>query len=243
MAGKGCTARPSDNQPPDSPAAPPPFLTCNMNTQPSPRGKIKAIALDAFGTLAEITDKRRPYAKLARSCQQPESIFRIAMTEALGLAGLAHARQSTLALPDLAALEQELFAELASVRLFPEVPDVLHRLRARGYRLAIVSNLAAPYAVPLKLLLPFPLDAYAWSFECGAIKPEAAIFAQVARQLDCATDEILMVGDTYAADYAGAKAEGFEALHLDRTGSPPQPGTETIRDLTGILRYLSLSEE
>lgn len=204
---------------------------------------IKAIAFDAFGTLVEITDKRRPYAKLARTCQQPESIFRIAMTEALGLAGLAHAQQSTLALPELAALEQELFAELASVRLFPEVTDVLHRLRVHGYRLAIVSNLAAPYAVPLKLLLPFPLNAYAWSFECGALKPEAAIFAEVARQLDCAPDEILMVGDTYAADYVGARAQGFQALLLDRNGSCPQPGTNTIRDLTGLLGYLDLQQD
>lgn len=213
-----------------------------MNAQPTPHSKIKAVALDAFGTLAEITDKRRPYAKLARTCQQPESIFRIAMIEELGLAGLAHARQSTLALSELAALEQELFAELASVRLFPEVPDVLSRLRAHGYRLAIVSNLAAPYAVPLKLLLPFPLDAYAWSFECGAIKPEAAIFTRVVQQLDCAPDEILMVGDTYAADYAGARAQGLQALLLDRMGTNRQPGPDTIRDLAGILDYLNLQE-
>jgi HAD superfamily hydrolase (TIGR01549 family) len=211
-----------------------------LNTQPSPPGKIKAVALDVFGTLAEITDKRRPYAALARTCQQPDSIFRIAMTAALGLAGLAHARHSTMPLPELAALEQALYAELASVRLFPEVPDVLNRLRAHGYRLGIVSNLAAPYAVPIKLLLPFPLDAYAWSFECGAVKPEPGIYATVARQLNCLPAEILMVGDTYAADYAGARAQGFQALLLDRNGAYPQPGADTIPDLTGILGHLNL---
>lgn len=215
------------------------YPATKMNS-PLPSHPVKAVALDVFGSLAEITDKHRPYAELAQSCIQPAAIRRIAMTQDLGLAGLAHTQQSTLSLPELADLEQELYAELSSVRLFPEAVTVLNTLRAHGYRLAIVSNLAAPYAIPLKLMLPFPLDAYAWSFECGALKPDPEIYAQVAERLACAPGEILMIGDTYAADYASARAQGFQALLLDRSRNQSDMGADVIQDLTGILTYLGL---
>jgi FMN phosphatase YigB (HAD superfamily) len=37
---------------------------------------------------------------------------------------------------------------------------------------------------------------------------------------DLQRDEILHVGDSLAADFCGARAAGFQALHLDRSGNP-----------------------
>lgn len=79
----------------------------------------------------------------------------------------------------LSALELELYAELPTISLYPEVLSVLTALRSRGLRLGVCSNLAAPYAIPVKALLPFPIDAYAWSFDVGATKPDREIYAAI----------------------------------------------------------------
>lgn len=152
---------------------------------------IKAVAFDVFGTLVEIGEKRRPYrqlmqhiASLGRS-PQPDDAAALMSTN-VGLAGAAHLFGIDIATAQLAALELELFAELPTIRLYPETIRTLQSLRDAGYKIGLCSNLSAPYAVPVKLLLPFPLDAYVWSFEAGAVKPQRAIFDALCDQLQCA---------------------------------------------------------
>ena len=105
------------------------------------------------------------------------------MTRNLGLAGAADFR-CAVEQPELASLESDLFTELASVRLFDDALESLNQLKNAGLKLACVPNLAAPYAIPAKLLLP-SFDVYGWSFEVGAIKPEPAIYRQMIEQLGC----------------------------------------------------------
>jgi FMN phosphatase YigB (HAD superfamily) len=79
-------------------------------------------------------------------------------------------------MPFLAKLELDLYAELASIKLYDDASFTLKALKNAGYKIGICSNLAAPYAVPVKLLLPFKMDFYVWSFESGAVKPYPRIF-------------------------------------------------------------------
>lgn len=197
---------------------------------------IRAVAFDLFGTLVELTDKRNPYGCILTAlkltdAERAEARRRL-MSEPIGLAGIAPAFGRELDLKVLADAEQDLYRELVSVRLYPEAADTLHRLRADGLRIAIASNLALPYSVPVRLLLPFELDAYAWSFEVGAIKPDAAFYSELCCRLDCAAEEILMVGDTYTNDYQGATAAGLRALHLARSGPG---GPNSVLSLDGVL--------
>ena len=197
---------------------------------------IRALVFDAFGTLAEIQDRRRPFARLARFSRdrrQRELLMTsaISLQEAGGALGGDHI--------DMAALDADLAAELASIRLFPDVVGTLEEARARGLKVGIASNLAAPYAEPLLRLLPFEPDVCAWSFEVGYLKPDPRIFALICEQLNVAACEALMVGDTFRDDYAGALASGLHALLLDRRGHVGcQKAVVTIRTLHDVLPAL-----
>lgn len=199
--------------------------------------KINAVLFDAFGTLCHIRINRRPFAQLARSCPDRRHARELIMTRALSLREAAHELQVQDV--DLAMLEEELATELDSIHLYPEVIGVLKALRESGVRMGIVSNLAAPYAEPLLRLLPFVPDACAWSFEVGRLKPDPHIFSSACERLEVTAGEALMVGDTFADDYAGALASGLNALHLDRRQSAGQRKiAATIHTLEGILPAL-----
>ncbi|MFM0205059.1 HAD family hydrolase [Paraburkholderia fungorum] len=202
---------------------------------------VNAVFFDAFGTLCDIGIKRRPFAQLARFHPDRRRARELIMTRALSLRDAA--RELQVQDVDLAVLEEELATELASIRLYPEVPEVLETLRGQGFRIGIVSNLAAPYAEPLLRLLQFEPDARAWSFEVGHLKPDPRIFAWACERLNLAPHEALMVGDTFADDYAGALASGLNALHLDRRGEARPKLAATIRTLDEIVPALRVQSD
>ncbi|KAB0654854.1 HAD family hydrolase [Burkholderia diffusa] len=203
---------------------------------------IRALVFDAFGTLAEIQDQRRPFARLARVSRDRRQ-RELLMTRAISLKEAGRALGGDRI--DMAALDADLTAELASIRLFPDVVGTLEEARARGLKVGIASNLAAPYAEPLLRLLPFKPDVCAWSFEVGYLKPDPRIFAWLCERLDVAACEALMVGDTFRDDYAGALASGLHALQLDRRGhvgcQKPAVTIRTLHDVLPALRHLSES--
>src|SRR5436190_7670189 len=111
---------------------------------------LQAVGLDAFGTLCRIRDRRAPYRTLFRLLQVDfRSAARLAMTCDLGLEGLARALRPGFE-GDLTTIAAELEAEVRSVSLFEDVVDSLVRLRQLGLQLWVASNLAPPYAVPLR---------------------------------------------------------------------------------------------
>jgi FMN phosphatase YigB (HAD superfamily) len=201
---------------------------------------IKAVVLDVFGTLVEIGEKRRPYAQLMKLLQaagrppQSDDKNRI-MSNNVGFAGAIKMFGWELQASSIAALELDLYAELPTVKLFPEVLQTLVSLRAGGLKIGLCSNLAAPYAVPVKTLLPFELDAYAWSFEVGAVKPEALIYRHICDALQCLPHEVVMIGDTFEADYTGPNSYGMQGFYLTRDGKK-----SVKRSLTRIYEILPL---
>lgn len=207
--------------------------------------RIRAVVFDAFGTLVHIGDKRRPYRQLLTMAEkagrkpQPEDAAKV-MSMNCGLAGVADWLGCPVSLAALSVLEQELYAELPTIKLYPEALAVLYRLKDFGLRIGICSNLATPYAIPIKTLLPFELDAYAWSFEVGAAKPSPLIYQSLCERLDLSAEEILMIGDTHAADYVGPSAFGMNALLLVREGDSPE--RIYIRTLEGLLRILQIAD-
>ncbi|WP_296951396.1 HAD family hydrolase [uncultured Massilia sp.] len=184
---------------------------------------IHAIVFDVYGTLAEITQKRAPFRQLLRLGEQQSRVITAndaatLMSTPLTLREAAQHMAISLKPEELAHLEADLRIEIASLRLFPDTTPTLLALRDRNIKLALCSNLAADYAPPIMELLPLRLDAYAWSFAAGAIKPDPAIYAHVCAALGCAPANVLMVGDTPAADVDGPRAFGMQAVLLDRKG-------------------------
>ncbi len=204
-------------------------------------GALKAIALDAFGTLCYIGKKKNPYARLLRaSGMLGASAVRTAMSRPLGLQELADALTPEAKKIEIAglmpSLQSDLSVEIGSIAVFPEALDALSELRDRGLKLVVVSNLAQPYGAAVRQLFSGLVDYIAFSFELNAVKPEPEIFAAVCRALALEADEVMMIGDSRSSDYAGARAFGMQALHLDRSGKTQS--AEVISDLRGIRPHL-----
>ena len=195
--------------------------------------KTSVIVFDAFGTLVEIGDRLSPYRNLMTWIREsgrrpePEDAATI-MSRPLGFAGVAAAFNAAPPIANLAAWERDLHRELNSIKLFADSLPVLTQLRAKGYRIGLCSNLAAPYGPPVKALLP-PLDVYAWSYEAGAVKPDAAIYQYLIEQLGCAAADVLFIGDTPSADVAGPIAFGMSARLIDRAAG--QTLADVLQDL------------
>lgn len=104
----------------------------------------RAIVFDCYGTLLRIADERHPYlrlAELAGGLLDPSP-----MIQPLSLADVVVSNITPLNIStaELERLEADLEAEIASVCPIGDALDALVQLRICGYRLGLVSNLAAP---------------------------------------------------------------------------------------------------
>ena len=121
---------------------------------------------------------------------------------------------------------------------FAETVAVLEALRARGHRLAVVSN----WDVSLREVLDRTgltrfFDAIVISAELGAAKPSARPFAAALAALDAPADGAVHVGDTYAEDVLGARAAGVTPVLVVRDGGPrpDDAALHVVPDLQGVL--------
>jgi putative hydrolase of the HAD superfamily len=127
------------------------------------------------------------------------------------------------------------FSGAAAWEVFDEVPGVLDLLRARGLKLAVISNWDDRLPSLLAQLgLARRFDAVVTSAAVGVEKPDPRIFRQALAQLDVEAGAALHVGDNRLEDVEGALAAGMQALHLDRAGlcRDDRPGARRIADLS-----------
>jgi putative hydrolase of the HAD superfamily len=135
----------------------------------------------------------------------------------------------------LGGITEELLARFrreALLRLFPETLETLDRLRARGIRLAVVSNWSPRLLGHLERLgLSSRIDAALVSAVEGVEKPDPALFARALARLGVGAREAVHVGDHPVKDVAGAASAGIRPILLDRAGAGAPRGVEAIRSL------------
>lgn len=204
---------------------------------------IKAVAFDVFGTLVNIDRPTRPFRKLVRLLheagrpRQRDDGIR-AMSSAINLRQAARLFGGMISEDALNALEAELREEIESITLFPDAAPTLLALKARGIKVALCSNLAAPYGPPVLDLLPFEPDFCAWSYEAGAVKPQPEIYQYLCEGIACQPDEVLMIGDTIEADMIGPRKFGMHGYHLDRHAATSN-SAESVRSLSDVLTLMA----
>lgn len=176
---------------------------------------ISAICFDAFGTLIRHGEPRlNPYQRLIPSRKMTQDERLMFLTRNVSVATLAR----ELGVSDmLSVIRRELDEEIAGLQLFPEVESVLTSIRKAGKKIAICSNLATEYGSVVHHLLP-DLDAYVFSYETGAAKPDPAIYHAVCEALQCPPPKLLFVGDSIRCDLNGPNAFGIQASWLNRRG-------------------------
>lgn len=221
--------------------------------------RVTAVTLDAYGTLFKggsddlISTLRRIHAD-ARVAAPFEQFLarREALIGELGKREFVNMRgrdewvlgtlfQEYNVPLDAKAVVSELNQLYYNVTPYPDAIACVDALRARGLRLAIVSNADVDMMTQIlksnDLLGTF--DAVVTSEASRAYKPSPAIFESAARSLGAPPTDILHVGDSFVADVVGAKRAGFQAAWLNRPGGLPPPKK---RDAKPDLKIDSLSK-
>jgi HAD superfamily hydrolase (TIGR01549 family) len=153
------------------------------------------------------------------------------------------------ALAPWADLEDDLFDEYFRIkqRLLDEVPpkagahDALKALRRAGLRLGILTNGPSDMQrAKLERLGYLPLvDEVGISGEIGAAKPERAAYDAVVEMMSIPREQLVMVGDNWDWDIAGALDAGLSAAYYVGPGDPPpRPGAyrlDSVADLPAAL--------
>ncbi len=161
---------------------------------------------------------------------------RMSKTEAFGQILRASGRQAH---PGLVAEMVRRDAELliANARLFDDVIPFLDKLRARGIKIAIVSN-CTENTRPLLTSLGVDVlaDALILSCEVGAAKPAAEIFRCALDRLGVAAEAAVFVDDQ-PGFCAGSVAVGIGTVQIVRgeiDGNVPAAGTRMVRSLPEV---------
>jgi 2-haloacid dehalogenase len=143
------------------------------------------------------------------------------------------------------AVREPLMQAYLTLDAYPEVPDVLRRLRAGGLRTAILSNgeptmlAAAASGAGIEGLL----DAILSVEEVAVFKPHPKVYQLTVDRLGLMPGEIAFQSSN-AWDVCGAAAFGLRAVWINRLGLPPErlPGAaeHELRDLSGLPALLGV---
>jgi putative hydrolase of the HAD superfamily len=118
----------------------------------------------------------------------------------------------------VARADELLFGEGSEVfRLYEDTQPCLERLRAAGYRMAVVSNWDNSLHRTLRMfgLTPY-FEHVVASLEEGVEKPDPRLFQIVLERAGVRAADVLHVGDSPLDDWQGAKNAGMRALVIDR---------------------------
>lgn len=189
----------------------------------------KWLALDAFGTLLDITHPVRPFVDLKKTLEQQPGLdlsgFAVeAMAHRHGLVSLAAHYGYHASHEDQQRWSAGLEEELQSIQPFPDAEAVVEQALLAGWNVVVCSNLAAPYAAAVDAFLAPFVERYgrervvtAYSCDVGYLKPQPAFFWTVEKQLGSTPRDMAMMGDRYVEDVCGPRACGWKAFQVERS--------------------------
>jgi putative hydrolase of the HAD superfamily len=136
----------------------------------------------------------------------------------------------------------EAFSDPRAYRLLPGAREVLDTLAGHGLTLGIVSNFE-PWLLDILELqgVRGMFATTAVSGVLGVAKPDPAIFAAALAEAGVTAAEAVHVGDSPAADVAGALAAGVTPILLDPAGRPAPAGALAISALDQLPGLLGLT--
>ncbi len=209
--------------------------------------RVRAVLLDALGTLLELEDPGPLLAGELAALGAPVSVdeARVAVLaemvfykahhdEAADREQLADLRRRCAEvlcdalLPAAQGLGVPRLTDalLGALRFrpYPEVPAALGLLRERGHTLFVLSNwdISLHDQLAATGLAPL-LDGAVSSAEVGAGKPNPRIYERALELAGAQAADAVMVGDSPDTDVAGALALGIPAVLVDRAGTAVAP--------------------
>jgi putative hydrolase of the HAD superfamily len=206
---------------------------------------MRAIVFDFFGTLTDPSaeaERRPAMAVTAEALGVPPDAFWNAMSASFGERIVGTVGDTPATLREMARRcgaqpsDETLAAALRVYRAGAErtrrprarVWETLDELRARGFRLAVLSDCGSelcdawpgtPYASRL--------DAAVFSWQEGYRKPDPRLYATAARRLGVPVSGCWFVGDGGSREHQGALAAGMRPVLITNAG---HPGAAAYRD-------------
>lgn len=133
-----------------------------------------------------------------------------------------------------------LMAAYRTLSAYPEVPDVLRRLKQQGHSTAILTN-GDPDMIADAVAsagLGGALDAVITVHEAGVFKPDARVYQLVLDRFGCRAADVSFQSSN-RWDIAGAHVFGFRTVWVNRTGAadeyPDMPADRVVSDLTALV--------
>ena len=131
-----------------------------------------------------------------------------------------------------------------SLAVFPEVTEVLSRLKTAGYPTAVISNWQHGLGNFCRELgLDQFFDFIVVSAEVSSEKPDGEIFRNACRDLGSPPETVLHVGDSRVDDLQGARGAGLQAVLVRRGPSPEDHEVPAISDLTELIGIVSIPRQ
>lgn len=218
---------------------------------------VRACVFDAYGTLLDLASAVAPFrAQLGPRAEAVADLWRRRQLEYSWLRTLTGHHRDFEALTadaldfaleassiDDSGLRDGLLAAFRTLRPYPEVGEVLRRLRRNGLPCVVLSNgtpamLAAGFeSAGLTGLLDDILSVEA----AGAFKPAPAVYRLATARLGLPAGEIAFLSSN-GWDAHGAACFGLHSVWVNRAGAPAErlPGelAGTLHDLSGLPALL-----
>ena len=205
------------------------------------KGAISTLLFDQYGTIVDmqkgLTEAVTPFLKQKGWAGKPDSFvtwwrrthFENSMIDALCDRGHTPYREigqrAVAYVMDRCGIRytpdevRSLVSEIERLKPFPDVIAALGRLRAGGYRLAILSNGDRDMLKAAGPHIGFPFDQVISVEEAGYFKPHWKTYAKAEEILGEQRERILFVAN-HAFDCIGAKSYGMRAAFIDRRKRP-----------------------
>jgi 2-haloacid dehalogenase len=174
---------------------------------------------------ARVGEALTRYHEIERQLQreQPTATYREILTQTLPRLGNVPADE-----------EDALARSLPGWQPFPEVPAALEDARARGWKLAILSNTDRDFIEASLKNIGVPFEFAIVASEIGSYKPDHGHWRAFRERIP-APDVHIHVGASLFHDVAAAIELGIPSIWINRLGEDPEPQPDVeLRSLTGL---------
>jgi 2-haloacid dehalogenase len=135
--------------------------------------------------------------------------------------------------------ESGLALALPSWEPFPEVRPALEDARARGWKLAILSNTDRDFIEASMEQIGVPFELAIVASEIGSYKPAHRHWERFVEQVDVPRDRHVHVAQSYFHDIVPATELGLQSVWINRYGERRDPPpTRELPDLTRLAETL-----
>lgn len=136
----------------------------------------------------------------------------------------------------------------AAIRPFPGAIETLEHIRARGIKLALITNGSSrgQRSKINRFALPSYFDDIFVEEECGVGKPEHAIYQMVLNRLQVEPDETWMAGDNFEWEVAAPQRLGIKGIWINHrrqdTASLSMQPFHAVTTLSDLVQLLDASD-